>query len=69
MESGNSPRITDPLIRRGFKLVNRLEAGINYSIKDLGYKEVKMIDLIQGMKNKIQREEMEKRKRKMKNAR
>ncbi len=59
-KTGISPKINNPLLRRGFTLLGRMDAGLNYREEDLSYKELKMIDLIQSVKNKVQGKEMRK---------
>lgn len=61
IETGTTPRDTlkeNPLLRRALTLLNRMDAGIQYRAEDLGYRELKAVEIVQAAINEAERNKM-----------
>lgn len=70
IETGQMPKgpiKKHPELRRAFQLLNRMDAGVSYSPTDLGYQEMKMIEMVKGEINRAEARHMQQMQREVQN--
>lgn len=69
MKTGNTPKSVlreNPDLRRAVELINRMETGIKYSLKDLSYKELKLVEFVKNIIEDVKNQEMREKQQEMK---
>lgn len=61
-------KVREKIVRNAFNKMNLAEAGITLTLDDLSYEEMKVIEMIQNKKNKLQAKEVKKVEKEMNKA-